>query len=104
LERRPNSGLWGGLWSPPQFANASEALEWCAKEFGDANESEWLSPIEHAFTHFVLRLRPLLVRGRQKLEVLDGDDRLWYQLDAPPRIGLPQPIKQLFERLRTGTA
>jgi A/G-specific adenine glycosylase len=104
LERRPNSGLWGGLWSPPQFANESEALEWCAKEFGDANEAELLAPIEHAFTHFVLRLKPLLVRGRQRLEVLDGDDRLWYQLDAPSRIGLPQPILQLFERLRLGSA
>jgi A/G-specific adenine glycosylase len=100
LERRPNSGLWGGLWSPPQFANETEALEWCVKEFGDANESESLSSIEHAFTHFVLRLKPLLVRGRRKLEVLDGDDRLWYQLDAPSRIGLPRPILQLFERLR----
>jgi len=104
LERRPISGLWGGLWSPPQFANENEALAWCAREFGDTNESVALSPIDHAFTHFDLRLKPLLVRGRQKTEVLEDDDRLWYQLDAPPRVGLPQPILQLFERLRTGTA
>jgi A/G-specific adenine glycosylase len=104
LERRPNSGLWGGLWSPPQFRNENEALAWCAREFGDAKESEALSPIDHAFTHFDLRLKPLLVRGRQKLTVLDGEDRLWYQLDAPPRVGLPQPILQLFERLRMGSA
>jgi len=104
LERRPVSGLWGGLWSPPQFSNEAEALDWCTKEFGDANDSHALAPIDHAFTHFDLRLKPLLVRGRHKTEVLDGDDRLWYQLDAPPRVGLPQPILQLFERLRAGTA
>jgi A/G-specific adenine glycosylase len=104
LERRPNSGLWGGLWSPPQFPNESDALAWCARELGEAKESQALSPIDHAFTHFDLRLKPLLVRGRQKLTVLDAEDRLWYQLDAPPRIGLPQPILQLFERLRTGSA
>jgi A/G-specific adenine glycosylase len=104
LERRPSLGLWGGLWSPPQFANEGEALAWCAREFGDVNESQALSPIDHAFTHFDLRLKPLLVRGRQKLEVVDGEDRLWYQLDAPPRVGLPQPILQLLERLRTGSA
>ncbi|HEY6620356.1 MAG TPA: A/G-specific adenine glycosylase [Steroidobacteraceae bacterium] len=103
LERRPDSGLWGGLWSPPQFANESDALAWCAREFGVA-DAEALSPIDHAFTHFDLRLKPLLVRGERKLEVLDGDDRLWYELDAPPRVGLPQPIRRLFERLRTGTA
>ncbi len=104
LERRPIQGVWGGLWSPPQFASESDALEWCAREFGGPVESEALSPIEHAFTHFDLQLKPLLVRGRQKLEVLDGDNRLWYQLDTPPRVGLPQPILQLFERLRAGTA
>jgi A/G-specific adenine glycosylase len=104
LERRPSSGLWGGLWSPPQFANEDDALAWCAREFGAAEESEALAPIDHAFTHFDLRLKPLLVRGRQNLKVLEGDDRLWYQLDAPPRVGLPQPILQLFERLRSGTA
>jgi A/G-specific adenine glycosylase len=103
LERRPISGLWGGLWSPPQFANESDALAWCAREFGEAGESEALSPIDHAFTHFDLRLKPLLVRGKQKPEIRDGDDRLWYQLDAPSRVGLPQPIVQLFKRLRTGT-
>jgi len=103
LERRPISGLWGGLWSPPQFANESDALAWCASEFGEASESEVLSPIDHAFTHFDLRLKPLLVRGKQKPEVQDGDNRLWYQLDAPSRVGLPQPIVQLLKRLRAGT-
>lgn len=103
LERRPSAGLWGGLWSPPQFANESEALEWCLREFGEGNESEVLSPIDHAFTHFDLRLKPLRVRGRKLAGVRDAEDRLWYRLDAPPRVGLPQPIRQLLERLRTQT-
>jgi len=28
--------------------------------------------------------------------------RLWYRLSTPPRVGLPQPIRQLFERLAGG--
>jgi len=104
LERRPLSGLWGGLWSPPQFANESEALKWCAQVFGESSESQALAPIDHAFTHFDLRLKPLLVRGRQNSEVLDGSDRLWYQLDSPPQVGLPQSILRLFEHLRAGSA
>ncbi len=103
VERRPDSGLWGGLWSPPQFANQRDALAWCEREFAVADAAV-LSPIDHAFTHFDLRLTPLLVRGERKLEFLDGDHRLWYELDAPPRVGLPQPIQRLFERLRAGTA
>jgi A/G-specific adenine glycosylase len=100
VERRPSSGLWGGLWSPPQFASEREALQWCRNEIGDTAESQALPPIDHAFTHFDLRLNPLRVRCQPNTKVRDGDDRLWFQLEAPPRVGLPQPIRQLFERLR----
>jgi A/G-specific adenine glycosylase len=61
-----------------------------------------LPSIDHAFTHFDLRLQPIQVRCERKNEVGDGDDRLWYRLETPPRIGLPQPILELFQRLREG--
>jgi A/G-specific adenine glycosylase len=101
VERRPSAGLWGGLWAPPQFESERDALAWCLREFGEAAESQLLPPIDHAFTHFDLRLKPLRVRCDMHAGMRDGDNRLWYSLDAPPRIGLPQPIRRLFERLRT---
>jgi A/G-specific adenine glycosylase len=113
VQRRPPSGVWGGLWSPPQFENEDEALAWCRQEFGDAAVSQALPPIDHAFTHFDLRLHPLQVRcgdvrgacdvagACDASTVRDAPNRCWYSLEAPPRIGLPQPIRRLFERLRT---
>jgi A/G-specific adenine glycosylase len=102
VERRPASGVWGGLWSPPQFENETDALAWCQRELADAApDPQVLAPIDHAFTHFDLRLKPLLIRCEPNLSVRDTDDRLWYLLKTPPRIGLPQPINQLFARLRT---
>jgi A/G-specific adenine glycosylase len=101
IERRPPSGLWGGLWSPPQFDSERDALDWCRKEIGETVlESQELPPIDHAFTHFDLRLHPLTVRCQPNANVQDGGDRQWYLIDTPPRIGLPQPIRRLFERLR----
>ena len=100
VERRPAAGLWGGLWSPPQFEDEAAAMTWCAREVGEPeSDSELLAPIEHAFTHFDLRLKPLRVRCRPHAGIRDGE-QLWYQLESPPKIGLPQPIKRLFERLR----
>ena len=99
LERRPAPGIWGGLWSPPQFDNESAALEWCRRELGAVEPAQALAPIDHAFTHFDLRLNPLRVRCTPASGVRDADDRLWYALKAPPRVGLPQPIMQLFQRL-----
>jgi A/G-specific adenine glycosylase len=99
LERRPASGIWGGLWSPPQFDDETAALAWCRRELGSIESTQQLEPIDHAFTHFDLRLMPLRVRCTRSLGVREADDRLWYALRAPPRVGLPQPISQLFDRL-----
>jgi A/G-specific adenine glycosylase len=125
VERRPPAGIWGGLWSPPQFDSEAAALAWAARfmagdRAGDGGSDgggdgafdagvgpfatdapERLPPIEHSFTHFDLRLRPLRIVCRPLAATLlaDGDTRRWYALAAPPRVGLPQPIRALFARL-----
>ncbi|MHB8722349.1 MAG: A/G-specific adenine glycosylase [Steroidobacteraceae bacterium] len=100
VERRPATGLWGGLWSPPQFESEFAAIDWVRREIGEPeSRSVPLAPIHHAFTHFDLRLKPLRVRCRSASAVHDGEDRIWYQLGNPPKVGVPQPIRQLFERL-----
>ena len=104
VERRPASGIWGGLWAPPQFEDEATALAWCRRELGEPEAAaQTLATIEHAFTHFDLSLTPVCVRLRAPPSaVAEGAERLWYSLQAPPRVGLPQPIKQLFERLSAG--
>ena len=105
LERRPAVGVWGGLWSPPQFESEFAALDWCRREIGEPDYRPTALPaIHHAFTHFDLCLKPLRVRCQGTAAVHDGDARLWYRLDSPPRVGLPQPIRQLFQRLRSDHA
>jgi A/G-specific adenine glycosylase len=103
VERRPASGIWGGLWAPPQFDDGDAALAWCRQELGDpADDPEELTPIDHAFTHFDLRLTPLRVEVLRREVVRDADDRRWYALAEPPQLGLPQPVRQLFTRILTG--
>ena len=102
VERRPMVGLWGGLWAPPQFESEFAALDWVRREIGEPEPGrELLAPIDHAFTHFDLRLNPVRVRCRPNPAIHESDDRLWYSLGSPPRVGLPQPIRQLFARLRS---
>jgi A/G-specific adenine glycosylase len=102
VERRPAPGIWGGLWSPPQFESAAVALAWCRREVGGVvaadGEAQRLDPIEHAFTHFDLTLTPIRVCC-VPVACVNDRDRLWYSLTEPPRVGLPQPIRKLFDRL-----
>jgi A/G-specific adenine glycosylase len=104
VQRRPPSGLWGGLWSPPQFDSENDALVWCRRELDAVDASAHALPsIDHAFTHFDLTLNPVRIHCQRAPDVGEGEDRLWYRLHAPPRIGLPQPIRRLFEQLRAAT-
>jgi A/G-specific adenine glycosylase len=101
LERRPPSGVWGGLWSPPEFGSEGEALAWCRREIGEPlGHGPPLEAIAHAFTHFDLLLQPVRVRCEPRPGVGDHGARLWYALEAPPRVGLPQPIAGLLARMR----
>jgi len=104
LERRPEHGLWGGLWCLPQFDSASAAGSYVAQSLCDAEQQlRELPGIEHAFTHFDLRIKPLLTRCGGHSGVMDTVPTLWYNIRAPISIGLPAPIRTLLESLASPT-
>ncbi len=93
LERRPEHGVWGGLWCLPEFATQAEAnARW-------GSELQALGDVEHAFTHFDLVITPLFLRCRNNARVMDEPSGLWYKPRDPVRVGLPAPIKSLLEEL-----
>ncbi len=100
LERRPESGVWGGLWCLPEFDTESAARLFVAQRLrAPQTEPQHLDLIEHAFTHFDLVVRPLLTRCDGPSGVVDAPRTLWYNPRDPARIGLPAPIKALLEGL-----
>jgi len=100
LERRPESGVWGGLWCLPEFDTASAASAFAGQLPQQAQiEPQPLGVVEHAFTHFDLVITPLLTRCGGSTAVMDAPRSLWYNIRAPARIGLPAPVKTLLEHL-----
>ncbi len=105
LERRPPSGIWGGLWSPPEIADEDNAQDWCRAVFGDAvadiEEGELL---RHAFTHFDLEITPLIVRlaAMPESQCVEDRERVWYKRRAPARLGLAAPVERLLAALAAG--
>jgi A/G-specific adenine glycosylase len=88
LERRPPAGIWGGLWTLPQF-DERQSLPGAVS----------LPPYFHSFTHFDLTLQPLLVRGESLPGVGDNDRYCWYDPRQPARIGLTKPTVDLIRAL-----
>jgi A/G-specific adenine glycosylase len=100
LERRPPSGIWGGLWSPPEFADRAAARTAARERFRDARvERRRLEPLWHAFTHFDLRIDPLLADVRERSAAMEADGGVWYNPARPARIGLPAPVQTLLQAL-----
>ncbi len=104
LERRPESGVWGGLWCLPEFDTASAAGAFVRHSLQQAQiEPQPLGVVEHAFTHFDLVITPLLTRCAASAAVMDAPRSLWYNIRTPARIGLPAPVKTLLEHLASGS-
>ena len=104
LERRPDRGIWGGLWSLPQFESVDAARAYIGDALRGAMQPGQGAPrsldlVEHAFTHFNLVIRPLLVRCAEEPSVMEAGSTLWYNLKLPARVGLPAPIRSLLKRV-----
>ncbi len=106
LERRPPSGVWGGLYSLPELDESRTASEWCAAELGaEVLLERPLETIAHAFTHFDLDLEPLLVKITPPgAGVADRDHRRWWQPGEALTVGVPAPIAALGAALGRGEA
>ena len=100
LERRPASGIWGGLWSLPETAGDAEA--WCrATLAGDPSEATRWSTLRHSFSHFDLDIYPVVLRVDGVSSTLrDHDDGRWVPLGAELPGGIAAPVRKLIDVLR----
>lgn len=95
LERRPASGIWGGLLVPPE----GEVDAVLAARGLVALERQSLPPLRHAFTHFRLTLQPVLCRLESRPAMAGESGRAWIALDQAATAGVPTPIRKMIERL-----
>jgi A/G-specific adenine glycosylase len=94
LERRPPSGLWGGLLVPPEGEPSDLALR-----FGLAlGETRTLPPLRHAFTHFRLTLEPVLCRVESSFQAAEAGLE-WIAIEQAADAGVPAPIKKLIRQV-----
>ena len=99
LERRPSTGIWGGLWVFPELVSGSPE-SFCRKVLGcEVKQSQRLPEIEHGFTHFKLRVRPFRCTVRNILPRAESPGRIWLDLDDAIRAAVPAPVKKLLLEL-----
>ena len=93
LQRRPESGIWGGLWSFPEAEPGPSA--WRSLRVTPRGTAQPLPAILHKFTHFDLEISPLLVAVEPAGAVADAPLR-WIAADAIGEVGLPRPVQKII--------
>jgi len=109
LEQRPPKGIWGGLWSFPECEGSRgvHIKSWAKKQYALAVlEIEKWPAFKHTFTHFQLRIEPVLCvvdavngMGKASYKTSLEANRAWISLKKPLALGLPAPIKRLVTQL-----
>jgi A/G-specific adenine glycosylase len=101
LEKRPSSGIWGGLWCPPQFDDEVAAKGWFVGNGMDANEGVRLQTFTHTFSHFKLHITPLRIQlARKPLHVAQAGS-VWLDVEEALGAAIPTPVREILRQLQT---
>lgn len=113
LQLRPDSGIWGGLWSLPEMPVATvpfdaelaedDALGY-ARALGQPARAELAGELVHVFTHFRLLIRAIRVDMAALSLRESGSEpaQRWLSLDDLDALGTPAPVRRLLEMQARG--
>ena len=103
LEKRPPAGIWGGLWSLPELADAARVRAHCRTRYGCSIAApQPLAPLAHGFTHFKLQIQPLLCRVEKLAPAAREPGQMWLSLEEAHGAAIPVAVRKLIERLLAG--
>ena len=106
LERRPPTGIWGGLWSLPETAPDRDPADWCRARTG-ANplRVEMHPQRRHSFSHFTLTMRVAeLWTPATPASIADTGRECWFSPAALADLGLSAPVRSILDDLTAPTA
>ncbi|WP_404342918.1 A/G-specific adenine glycosylase [Pseudoalteromonas mariniglutinosa] len=100
MEKRPSSGIWGGLFGFFEFTEFTQ-LEAFLAQHGLTGECLPVTPFSHVFSHFELTINPHVVNLDNMPDLLNERQLVWYPLDQSVAVGLAAPTKKLVKQINT---
>ncbi len=97
LEKRPPTGLWGGLWCLPSID-----MNVCPKSYVYDNykirveNSVELTKIKHSFSHFNLHITALSMKSHQSDSLVLESSGRWLSIDDIKTLGIAKPVNDII--------
>jgi A/G-specific adenine glycosylase len=104
LEKRPATGIWGGLYSLPEGQAVDKTPNIPNLTVATGSKSE-LPLFRHTFSHYHLDISPVEYSVKEEsLGVSETDRWLWYPINQDDKagmteVGLAAPIKKILKQL-----
>ncbi len=96
LEKRPSTGIWGGLLSLPQYDDI-EAMESACLNWGlDVSQAQKMAGLSHAFSHFTLHIEPWLLQDASTKVAEPSVGHIWMPRQELSQAALPAPVSKLL--------
>lgn len=100
LIKRPAAGIWGGLWSFPEFSASEKPADMAASlGFKIKGRARKLEEFRHTFSHFHLDITPVFVDVSPAANAVAEGSGTWYKLADAKKLGLPAPVVKLLNSL-----
>ena len=100
LEKRPPSGIWGGLWSLPEVDIEDDAMSYCATHWSiSAHADKQGEPFRHTFSHYHLDITPCWINASGEMnEIREQRETVWCDLEKLSKVGVPKPVASLLDQ------
>jgi len=102
LQKRPPTGIWGGLWGLLQFDSRDELLQYAGDTgtFKKTEVRDWAT-VNHSFSHFDLQIHPVHVplQKQRAHAVREPSGQVYWYTDGNPPGGLAAPVSKLLALL-----
>ena len=101
LEKKPPTGIWGGLWCLPTLDLETNPLDYLQHNFGFATlvSSNAFMQFKHAFTHLHLNIHVMSLKITQTPTALPLPPKngQWFSPEDTSQLGLPQPVQRIIK-------
>jgi A/G-specific adenine glycosylase len=106
MEKRPPTGIWGGLWCFYEVNSSNEIPDLLATLSLSALSEQYLPEFRHTFSHFHLDITPIVIDCEviSTLEINEPSKQKWYDLKQPVSVGLAASTKKLLTLLTTNNS
>jgi A/G-specific adenine glycosylase len=102
LEKRPQVGIWAGLWSLPEINLHEIATEAAFTKFGIESEpQETLPVVNHAFTHYKLAIHPQPLQVLRQKPHANQTGNIWLPISEAIEAAIPTPVRNILIALKS---